>query len=151
VSSRGDERAGMAEDKAAHGPAWAFREIVEGLPAIVALFTAEGRIMFCNRRMLEYLDETLEQVQAKASAYNFHPADSDGVLAQWGRSGCSGQPFSLEARLRRADGVYRWHHTQVFPLRGPEGDVALWYGLSTDIEDTRRAEAEARRANRFLN
>ncbi len=117
-----------------------FEQIVDGLPAIVALFTPDGRIAFCNRQMLEYLDETFEEVQAKASAYNFHPDERDEVLAGWAAAVQSGEPFDFEARLRRADGVFRWQRTRVFPLRDGEGRIDLWYGLCTDIDDRKWAE-----------
>jgi PAS domain S-box-containing protein len=132
----------VRSDAAARQRQWAFAQIVDGLPAIVALFTPNGRIMFCNRRMLEYLDETMEQVRAKTSAYNFHPDDRDEVLALWAASVRSGKPFDREARLCRADGVYRWHRTRVFPLHNAAGDIELWYGHSTDIDDTKRAESK---------
>jgi PAS domain S-box-containing protein len=118
-----------------------FEQIVDGLPAIIALFTGDGKIAFCNKQMLEYLDETFEQIQAKASAYNFHPADRDEVLARWAASVGAGEPFDFEARLRRADGAYRWQRTRVFPLRDSEGRIDLWYGLCTDIDDRKWAEA----------
>jgi PAS domain S-box-containing protein len=117
-----------------------FEQIIDGLPAIVALFTPDGRIAFCNRQMLEYLDETFEEVQAKASAYNFHPDERDEVLTRWAAAVQSGEPFDFEARLRRADGVFRWQRTRVFPLRDAEGGIDLWYGLCTDIDDRKWAE-----------
>jgi PAS domain S-box-containing protein len=125
-----------------------FQVIIDGLPAIAALFTPGGRIAYCNRQMLDYLDETFEQIQAKASAYNFHPDDRDAVLAQWAASVQSGEPFDREARLQRADGAYRWHRTRVIPLRDAQGEIEIWYGLSIDIEDTKRAEAAAREHQR---
>jgi PAS domain S-box-containing protein len=125
-----------------------FQVIIDGLPAIAALFTPGGRIAYCNKQMLDYLDETFEQVQSKASAYNFHPEDRDAVLGEWAASVQSGQPFDREARLQRADGAYRWHRTKVIPLRNAEGDIEIWYGLSIDVEDTKRAEAAAREHQR---
>jgi PAS domain S-box-containing protein len=127
-----------------------FQFIIDGLPAIVALFTPQGRIAYCNKQMLDYLDETFEQVRAKASAYNFHPDDRDEVLAAWAASVRSGAPFDRDARLRRADGAYRWHRTRVLPLHNAEGEVDLWYGLSIDIEDTKRAEATLAVEKRLL-
>jgi PAS domain S-box-containing protein len=117
-----------------------FQQIVDGLPEIVALFAADGKIVFCNKQMLEYLGETLEQVQAKASADNFHPDDRDEVLTQWAAAVQSGEPFDFEARLRRADGAFRWQRTRVFPLRNTEGRINLWYGLCTEIDDHKWAE-----------
>jgi PAS domain S-box-containing protein len=117
-----------------------FEQIVDGLPAIVALFTGDGKITFSNKQMLEYLDETSEQVQAKAWAHNFHPDDRKEVLARWASAVQSGQSFDFEARLRRADGAFRWQRTRVFPLRNSEGRIDLWYGFCTDIDDHKWAE-----------
>ncbi|HEX7944039.1 MAG TPA: PAS domain-containing protein, partial [Phenylobacterium sp.] len=125
-------------------------DIIDGLPAIAALFSPTGKIIFCNRQMLDYLGETLEGVQAKPSAYNFHPDDRDEVLTEWVEATRSGRPFDREARLCRADGVYRWHRTRVFPLRNATGEVDVWYGLSTDIDDAKRAEAELATEKRVL-
>jgi PAS domain S-box-containing protein len=111
------------------------------LPGAVALFDADGRITFANREMLDYLDETLEQVRARPSAYTYHPDDREEALGRWEAGIRSGKPFQGEARLRRGDGVYRWHRTGVFPLRNDAGAIDLWYGLSTDIDDTKRAQA----------
>ena len=119
-----------------------YQQVVDGLPGTVALFTPDGRITFCNRQMLEYIGETLGHVQATLSAYPFHPDDRNDATARWDAGIESEKPFDIEARLRRADGVYRWHWTGVFPLRNAAGEIELWYGLSTDIDDTRRAQAQ---------
>ncbi len=51
-----------------------------------------------------------------------------------------------EARLRRYDGKYRWFLFRANPLRDETGTLIKWYGVNTDIEDRKRAEAELRRA-----
>jgi PAS domain S-box-containing protein len=43
--------------------------------------------------------------------------------------------------MRRTDGQYRWHLLHGLPLRDGHGQILKWYGISTDIEDRRRAEA----------
>jgi PAS domain S-box-containing protein len=134
-----DER--VRAEEAARAHQHRFERIVDGLPAIAALFSPSGRITFCNRRMLEYLDTTLEEIQAKPSAYNFHPEEREEVLEHWAIALDRGSPFDREVRLQRADGVFRWHRMMVTPLRNSAGEVELWYGLSIDIDDTKRAEA----------
>jgi PAS domain S-box-containing protein len=47
---------------------------------------------------------------------------------------------SLEARLRRFDGEYRWFLFEAVPLRDESGNIVKWYGSSTDIEDRKLAE-----------
>jgi signal transduction histidine kinase len=50
--------------------------------------------------------------------------------------------YDDEMRLRGADGTYRQFLVRTAPLRDESGRVVKWYGVSTDIEDRKRAEAE---------
>jgi hypothetical protein len=44
-------------------------------------------------------------------------------------------------RFRRADGQNRWHLVSGLPLRDEPGNILKWYGIVTDIDDRKRAEA----------
>jgi C4-dicarboxylate-specific signal transduction histidine kinase len=68
----------------------------------------------------------------------FHPEDR--AEEEWQLAFAAGQPFEKEARLRRADGAYRWFLIRAVPLRDEMGTVVKWYGSTTDIEDRKRAE-----------
>jgi PAS domain S-box-containing protein len=116
-----------------------FRLIIDGLPTLVTLRTPAGDLEFANRRYLEYFGATLEEL--KVWGGTFHPDDRPDVLASWRRSVETGHPWDIEARRRRADGVYRWFHMRGFPLRDTDGRIVLWYNLHTDIDDQKRAEA----------
>jgi PAS domain S-box-containing protein len=52
--------------------------------------------------------------------------------------------MECEARLRRADGKYRWWLTRNVPLRDELGNIVKWYGTAVDIEERKRAEAQLR-------
>jgi C4-dicarboxylate-specific signal transduction histidine kinase len=55
----------------------------------------------------------------------------------------TGEPFENEVRYRRAeDEQYRWFLARAVPLRDQRGKILKWYGISTDIEDRKRAEEE---------
>jgi len=47
----------------------------------------------------------------------------------------SGEPGDIEARMRRHDGIFRWFLIRFEPFRDETGKIAMWYGVSTDIED----------------
>src|SRR5260370_18455156 len=66
------------------------------------------------------------------------------MLQKWSAIRESGVRGSLEARLRRFDGEYRWFLFQAEPLRDELGNIVKWYGSSTDIEDRKRAEEATR-------
>src|SRR5262249_15013135 len=60
----------------------------------------------------------------------------------WQHAMQSRDVFSLECRLRRGDGVYRWWLTRGVPLLGANGNVRKWFGTCTDIEQIKVAERE---------
>jgi PAS domain S-box-containing protein len=58
-----------------------------------------------------------------------------------GESFLSGCPRS-DARVRRADGCYRYFLFRAVPNREAKGEISRWYGINTDIEDLKRAQEE---------
>ena len=62
----------------------------------------------------------------------------------------SGEPFEDEARVRRADGQYRWSLIRAVPLRDDSGNIVNWYAASVDIEDRKRAEEKVRLSEFYL-
>jgi len=72
-----------------------------------------------------------------------HPTDLKRHWEKWCASLASGEPFESEVRYRRAaDGQYRWFLSRAVPLRDEHGKIFKWYGVSTDIDDRKRAEQE---------
>jgi PAS domain S-box-containing protein len=120
------------------------RLIVDTIPGLVWTMTASGDIEMVNRQMLDYLGKTLEEL--KDSLEFIHPDDRERVIACWVNTIGSGQPFELEHRLRRADGVHRWFQSRGRPLRDPEGYILRWYNLLSDIDERKRAEEKLRRS-----
>jgi len=120
------------------------RLIVDTIPGFVWTMTTAGDVEMVNRQMLDYFGKTLEELRDPIPFV--HPGDRERVIACWVNTIGSGQPFEVEHRLRRADGVYRWFQSRGRPLRDPEGRIRRWYNLMTDIEDKKQAE-EALRAS----
>ena len=127
-----------------------FRSIGDDIPGLVTLMTPAGEFEIVNRHVVEYFGATLEELKGWAIADTVHPDDRADVVAAWRGAVETGHPYDVEARLRRADGVYRWFHTHGFPLRDTDGRVVLWYLLQTDVDDRKRAEALLAGEKRFL-
>ena len=70
------------------------------------------------------------------------PTIVDAAAARWGAALASGEVYQTEFRLRRADGVYRWHLARALPIRGPADEIVRWIGTNTDIQD-QKTTAEA--------
>jgi PAS domain S-box-containing protein len=115
------------------------RLVIDTLPALVWSKLPDGSADFLNQRFREYTGLSAEEGLGWGWMLNaFHPEDR--AEEEWQLSFAAGQPFEKEARLRRADGAYRWFLIRAVPLRDEMGTVVKWYGSTTDIEDRKRAE-----------
>src|SRR5580704_14356812 len=127
---RAQEAVGRSEDR--------LRLVVDTLPAMVWSKLPDGSADFLNQRFREYTGSPLEEGLGWGWMNAFHPEDR--AEQEWRAAFAAGEPFEREARLRRADGSYRWFLLRAAPLRDDRGTVVKWYGTTTDIEDRRRAE-----------
>jgi PAS domain S-box-containing protein len=127
-----------------------FLRIVDSIPAPVAVMSPDGEIEGVNRSVLEYFGKTFEDLKAWATTDAVHPADLPDVIGVWRRAVETGQPYEIESRHRRADGVYRWFHVRGFPLRDTGGRILRWCVLQTDIEDRKQAEEQFQRSEELL-
>src|ERR1700739_2055861 len=116
------------------------RLIVDSIPGLVVTLTAHGDIEFVNQQWLDYLGKTLDEWKNWTNCGVVHPDDLPRMVATWNRSVETGQPYDSESRFCRADGVFRWFHVRIIPDRDPQGRIARWYGLHTDIDERKQAE-----------
>jgi PAS domain S-box-containing protein len=118
--------------------------LIDIIPGLVAVGTAQGEVEFLNRRTLEYFGRALDELKEWATSDAVHPDDRPQAVATWRRSVETGQSYNLDQRLRRADGVYRWFHAAGSPLRDANGCIVRWYLLLTDIHERKVAEERLR-------
>ena len=126
------------------------RLVIDTTPALIHSGLPDGYLDFFNRRWLEYLDLSSEDICGWRWTDAIHPEDVDEFVNSWRTSLATGEPFEAEARVRRADGEYRRLLHRKVPLRDAQGNIVKWYGSSIDIEDRRRAEDAVRRSEAYL-
>jgi PAS domain S-box-containing protein len=123
------------------------QKLVDSLPAFIFTNRPDGYLDYCNQRMLEYLGLPFEALEGWKWGAVVHSDDVPEVTARWQASLASGEPFECEARVRRADGAYRWMLHREVALRDESGQIIRWYGSSIDIDDrvTEHAQFEQER------
>src|SRR5262245_54871903 len=122
------------------------QQIVDSTPANIHTALPDGNIDFFNQTWLQYLGLPLEELQGWKWTAAVHPADVEGIVKRWRVSVATGEPFLYEARVRRADGQYRWMLHHKVALRDEQGQIVKWYGSSIDIEDRKHAEEDLRKS-----
>ncbi|QJW94675.1 PAS domain S-box protein [Frigoriglobus tundricola] len=126
-----------------------YRGLIESIPALVWVYDATGRPLLHNHRWHEYTGQSPEDVAADRWHEAVHPDDAARACAVWERCKASGEPYTCEYRLRRADGVYRWFLSQGIRSRD-SGGTDQWVGICTDIDDRMGAEDALRLRDRTI-
>jgi PAS domain S-box-containing protein len=71
-------------------------------------------------------------------------ADLERHAREWRETLATGKPLESEVHSRGSDGQYRWQLDRGVPLRDEDGNIVKWDGVTTDIEDRKRAEDKVR-------
>ena len=136
-----------------------FRLMLEALPDIAFVVLPDGTAEYYNQRLRDYAGAAIGPEPAARSAL-YPEEDRERVDSVSARAFADGAEFIVEARMRRHDGVYRWHRIRNRPVR-IDGEIRFWLGTAVDIDDMREATellerhvaertAELRSANRRL-
>jgi PAS domain S-box-containing protein len=116
------------------------RLVINTIPVMAWSTRPDGIVDFLNQRWLEYAGLSFEEYVQDPTG-PVHPEDVPRIMEKWLAVMATGEPYEEEMRLRRADGQYRWFLVRTEPLRDEHGNLAKWYGVSTDIEELKRADA----------
>jgi PAS domain S-box-containing protein len=123
---------------------------VDSVPGLVAILAPSGELIVVNTQLIEYCGRGLDELKEWGTNDTVHPDDLPRVIETFSHAITSGEPYDLEMRVRRFDGVYRWFQVRGLPYRDTSGQIARWFSLLTDIDDLKRAQEELRRDEAFL-
>ena len=112
-----------------------FRAIAEASPGIVFVTDAAGLNTYVNPRFLQFTGMPPAAPLGEGWLEAVHPDDRPRSIALWQEAVRSGEPYEVEQRFRRQDGLWRWFLCRGVPVRADDGGVAQWFGTGTDIED----------------
>jgi PAS domain S-box-containing protein len=116
------------------------RLLTEAIPQQIWRADATGYVEYCNQHLRDYTGEKMADLAGESFFRILHPEDAPLYLQGWNAALAMGSRFEEEARVRRADGSYRWFLARSIPQRSEDGRIARWYGIHIDIEEQHRAQ-----------
>jgi len=117
-----------------------FRAIADSMPQMVWSTRPDGFHDYYNARWYEFTGVPEGSTDGEGWSGMFHAEDQDRAWARWRHSLETGEPYEIEYRLRRHDGVYRWTLGRARPIRNEAGEITRWFGTCTDIDDLKRSD-----------
>lgn len=127
--------------------------LVDAIPAFIWCLTPEGTPSYFNKRVLDQIGLTVNDLTAPDGSLRLesvHPDDRPAVQRALMHSLRSGEPFRMKYRQRRGRANYRWTEGHAEPLRDANGRIVQWYGVYSDIDDEVTAQQALRKAQNRL-
>jgi len=120
-----------------------FRVTADAAPVMIWQSDVEKRCCYFNKQWLEFTGRTLEKELGEGWIDGVHPDDRAECLNVYVRAFDNRRPFSMEYRLRRFDGEYRWILDNGEALLDTEGKFSGYVGSCIDITEHKAVRMEA--------
>jgi diguanylate cyclase (GGDEF)-like protein/PAS domain S-box-containing protein len=119
-----------------------YLKLFQDFPILVWRAGTDGKLDYFNKAWLDFTGRTLEEEQGDGWVAGVHPEDIEPCTQLYLESFAARRAFSIEYRLRRHDGEYRWMIGHGAPFTDMDGNFAGYVGSTMDISERKQAEAE---------
>jgi PAS domain S-box-containing protein len=126
----------------AEAKAGLYRAISEAMPHIVWTASANGEVDYLNRQWYQFTETYPENCLGFGWLNEIHPDDRPGFEIELREAIAKAKPFEGEARLRGANGDYRWFLFRSLPIKDEANVVIKQFGTGTDIDKQKELEFE---------
>ncbi|MEO8399750.1 MAG: PAS domain S-box protein [Ignavibacteriaceae bacterium] len=125
-----------------------FQVMADNAPVLIWMSDTNKLCTFFNKGWLEFTGRSLEQEYGNGWAEGVHPDDFDMCLDIYTSAFDKREEFSMEYRLRRYDGQYRWILDKGVPRYDNNGNFEGYIGSCIDITERKKIEDRNREALR---
>jgi PAS domain S-box-containing protein len=119
-------------------------------PVMIWMSGTDKLCTWFNKPWLAFVGRPMGQELGNGWSENAHPSDFDRCLHTYNTAFDARQPFTMEYRLKRHDGEYRWVLDNGIPVHNLSGEFTGYIGSCVDITERRKTEEAAAESYRHL-
>lgn len=128
-----------------------FRAMADSAPVLIWLSGPNKLCYWFNKVWLDFTGRSIEQETGNGWTETVHPDDLEFCVNQYTQHFEKRQPFSIEYRIRRHDGEYRWLLDTGIPRYEDNGEFLGYIGSCIDITEHRQIRIDLERSNADLS
>lgn len=121
-----------------------FERIADAAPVLMWTSGVQGKRLWFNKRWIDFVGRSIAQELGSGWTESLHPEDRERCIREYQGHTDPRADISVEYRLRRFDGVYRWVLETGVPLRSPDGTLDGFIGSCIDITEHKLGQAALR-------
>jgi PAS domain S-box-containing protein len=123
-----------------------FHELADAAPVLIWRAGPDRYCNYFNVPWLKFTGRSMDSQLGEGWLEGVHPEDRERCLSTFATAFENRQEFSMDFRLKRHDGVYRWVLDTGRPFFLADGVFGGFLGSCVDITDRKEAEVNAARA-----
>jgi PAS domain S-box-containing protein len=124
-----------------------FRVLADSTPSLVWMCDLKGRIIYLNDRRIAFTGPDPKAGFGDTWISYVHPGDQAYMRDTLSQMLKDRQAFSMEYRLRRSDGAYRWMFDVASPRVNGDGSFGGFIGSAIDTTDQKLAQQALERVS----
>jgi len=122
-----------------------FRLLANAMPQLIWTTDKIGNLNYCNQAIYDFTGLSFEELKNRGWLLVVHPDELKENIKKWFESIHTGNEFIFEHRFRNAQGSYRWQLSRAIPQKDDQGNIQMWIGTSTDIQEQKHFMQELER------
>jgi len=127
-----------------------FRSMADAAPVMIWMSDTEKLCTFFNKGWLDFTGRTLPQEFGNGWSDGVHEEDFHRCIETYSTAFDAREEFTMEYRLRRYDGEYRWVADHGVPRYGSDGAFLGYIGTAIDITERKRSAEALEKERAFL-
>lgn len=122
-----------------------FRLLADSMPQLIWTADPFGNLNYYNRSVFTYMGLTKFPAESEGWLSLVHPDESEEYADKWRIAMATGTDFTFEHRLLKYDHQYHWHLSRAIAQKDAVGNIQMWVGTSTDIQQQKIFTTELER------
>ncbi len=122
-----------------------FRLLANAMPQLIWTTDKNGNLNYFNQAVYDYSGLGFEELKNRGWLSIVHPEELKENIRKWFESVETGNEFLFEHRFRNFKGEYHWQLSRAIPQKDTKGNIQMWIGTSTDIQEQKHFMQELER------